>query len=161
MNYKEYCKKVKECIGFLKYCEELRIRVVQEHNYYKDELVNENYDNEDIKAILYGTLNITERNILKTLIKFVDWYLEQYDKSHTYSYRTRFYRETDLLMLLLQPFKPDGVKSFYFFGWVNHFEKCYRPMKETYYEVDKEILISKNFVILNKLYELIQEIKNI
>jgi len=161
MNYKEYCKQVKECIGFLKYCEELRIRVVEEHNYYKDEIMNEDYDNGDIKAILYGTLNITERNILKTLIKFVDWYLEQYEKSHIYSYRTRFYSETDLLMLLLQPFKSDGVKSFYFFNWVIYFEKLYRPMKETYHKAHKGILISKNFVILNKLYELIQEIKNI
>ena len=34
-------------------------------------------------------------------------------------------------------------------------------MKESYYKSNKEILVSKNFVILNKLYELIQEIKNI
>lgn len=158
MNYKEFTVKVKECINFLKYFEQLRNRVIDEYIYYKDEIDSEDYDDEDIQAILYGTLDKTERKCLKKMINFVDWYVDEYNRDQIE--RDRFLlcsRRTDVICLLLYNRYFYDVRDFYFYGWLDLFERCYKPMKESY-KMNKEILVSKNFVILNKLYE---EIKNI
>ena len=161
MKYKEFTIKVKECINFIKYCEELRNRLIGEHVYYKDEINNEDYDEEDIKAILYGTLDKTERKCLKKMINFVDWYIVEYNRAQIERDRYMIDSRTHVIYLLLTGKEHYGVRKFYFYGWLDLFERCYKPMKESYYKSNKEILVSKNFVILNKLYELIQEIKNI
>jgi hypothetical protein len=149
---------VKECINFIKYCEELRNRLTDEYKYYKDEIDNEDYDFEDIKAILYGTLNKTEIKCLKKMINFVDWYVDEYDRDQIERDRFLFCsRRTHVICLLLTGKELYGVRNFYFFGWLSLFERCYKPMKDTYYNTNKEIL-KKTFVVLNKLYELVQEI---
>jgi hypothetical protein len=159
MQYKEFTIKVKECINFIKHCEELRNRLIEEYKYYKDEIDNEDYDDEDIKAILYGTLDKTERKCLKNMINFVDWYVVEYNRDQIERDRFLFYpKRTDVICLLLTGKEHYGVRKFYFYGWLDLFERCYKPMKGSYYKSNKEILVSKNFVILNKLY---QEIKNI
>ncbi len=161
MKYKEFKIKVKECINFLKYCEELIERLDNEYKYYKNEMDNEDYGYDDFKAILYGTLDRTERKCLKKMIEFVDWYIVEYGRSHLERDRKRYTYRHEILYLLINGSEYYGIRKFYFYNWLAHIKKCYKPMKAAYYDTYKEILVSKNFIILNKLYELIQEIKNI
>ena len=141
MKYNVFCKKVKACIKFLEYCESLiknvnNIKVVDE-------------------SMLYGMLNEFEMKCLNKLVDFVDWYVEYFNKFHIQKYKQMCYSE--LYMLLLNPYSPDGVKQMYLSGWLSLFKRCYKPMKEAYKEA-KETLPT-NFVILNKLYERIQELQ--
>ncbi len=158
MKYKEFTIKVKECIKFLKYYEELRNHLIDEYKYYKDEIISEDYDYNDIKAILYGTLDRTEIKCMKKMINFIDWYIDEYNRDQIQRDRYMLDSRTHVIYLLLTDREFYDVRKFYFYGWLDLFERCYKPMKESYYKMDKEILVSKNFVILNKLYE---EIKNI
>lgn len=69
MNLKEYSKTITKLISFDKYMIELIENHKKDYYYYKDEIDDEDYNEEDLKAIYLSNFTKTDQELLRIYIK--------------------------------------------------------------------------------------------
>ena len=145
MTFKEFSNIVKVCKQFIKYINNIINRLIEEYEYYKIEIENDDYDDNDLIAIIKGTLNITEYKHLKVYFKAYNEFLKNH-YSNNYLYMDIF--DLNILDRFKSKFKvnPNVLKFDY---WVN----SYRPLKHAYDEGE-----NLNIKPLVLLYSYIKEL---
>jgi hypothetical protein len=63
-SFKKYNTAVSMILGYMKKYDELINIFYKEKNYYKDEIIYQDYNNEDLKAIIMGTFNDYEIDLI-------------------------------------------------------------------------------------------------
>ncbi len=139
-----YKNKVEKCIEFLRYYEKLINKIVQEYDYYKNELDNDEYSDDVLDTMIDSVYNNKEKEIIFIMMNFNDWYYKgEYEEL----------KNNDLKFLL----KPKNNCRFVLLcnSWLELFYMFYTPCNVKYETI---LSTNKKLKLLNKLFSIIKNI---
>lgn len=99
-NYKEYSKAVDNVFKFEKYIVGLFKKINADHNYYREEIENNDYNDEDLEAIVKGCFNKTELDLIHIFLTY--WAcIHNLDSHKYYNYYDGLYNSNILYVLII------------------------------------------------------------
>ena len=122
-SFKKFNEAAKKILGYLEEYDKLIDRLVLDKKYYRDEIEQGDYSDEDLKAIIYGNFNKYEIHLLNTV-----YYMFENNNINLWKWK----RDVDLPLDILE--NDDKVMKLY------HFYKniyCYPTRKENYNHTKK------------------------